>query len=106
MEEGKSAEFISSLKIVDKSISITWYKNSTIIRESSDIRIIFDGSIAKLTISKCKITDTATYKCVAKNDFGEDEVSATLTVTKKVVEEEEVINFEIKFSKLEFYFSL
>jgi hypothetical protein len=87
VEEGKSADFISSLKVTDKTVTITWYKNTTVIRESSDVKITFDGSTAHLSISKCKVSHSATYKIVAKNEFGEDEASAVLTVTEKKVEE-------------------
>lgn len=62
---------------------IIWYHNSTVIRETSDVKITFDGSVARLSISKCKISQSGTYKVIARNDFGEDESSATLTVTEK-----------------------
>lgn len=67
----------------DKTVVITWYKNTTIISESSDVKITFDGTIARLSISKCKVSHSATYKIVAKNEFGEDESSAVLTVNEK-----------------------
>jgi hypothetical protein len=51
------------------------------------VKITFDGSTAHLSISKCKVSHSATYKIVAKNEFGEDEASAVLTVTEKKVEE-------------------
>lgn len=77
------------------------------IRESSDTTISFDGTTARLTITKCKMSHSAVYKVVAKNEFGEDESSATLTVTekkekkKKEEEEEEVIEEEIEEKKEE-----
>lgn len=89
IEEGKTVDFISTLKITDKTVIITWYKQNTVIRESSDTTITFDGTTARLTITKCKISHSAVYKIVAKNEFGEDESSATLTVTEKKKKEEE-----------------
>lgn len=91
IEEGKTADFITTLKVTDTTVKITWYKNTTIIKETSDIKITFDGTRAHLTITKCKITSSATYKVIAQNEFGEDESIATLTVVekKKKVEEEE-----------------
>lgn len=77
------------MKVEDKTVKITWYKNTTIIRESEDIQIFFDGTVTRLSISKCKVTHSATYKVVAKNEVGEDESSATLTVKGKKDEEEE-----------------
>ena len=85
-------DFISSLKVEDKSVTITWYKESTVIRESSDVKITFDGTVTRLSISKCKVTHSATYKCVAKNEFGEDESTAILTVKKKKDEDEEEVS--------------
>lgn len=82
-------DFISSLKTEDKTVKITWYKNSTVIKESEEIQIFFDGTVTRLSISKCKVSHSAIYKVVAKNEIGEDESFATLTVKeKKEVEEE------------------
>lgn len=82
-EEGKSADFISSLKTEDKTVTITWYKDGVVVKESSDVKISFDGTVTRLSISKCKIVHSATYKVVAKNEFGEDETSASLVVSEK-----------------------
>ncbi|KAJ8977335.1 hypothetical protein NQ317_018617 [Molorchus minor] len=61
----------------------------TNIVKSSDIKITFDGSVTRLSISKSKVSHSATYKVVAQNEFGEDESSAILTVKEKKDEEEE-----------------
>ncbi|KAJ8930898.1 hypothetical protein NQ314_016319 [Rhamnusium bicolor] len=45
--------------------------------------------ITRLSINKCQISHSATYKVVAKNEFGEDECSAILTVKEQKDEEEE-----------------
>lgn len=99
--EGKSADFISSLKTVDKTVNITWYKNNVVINESSDVKISFDGTVARLSITRCKVTHSATYKIVARNEFGEDESVATLVVNEKKEEEQVIFNFTIHF----FYFT-
>lgn len=46
--------------------------------------------MTRLSISKCKVSHSATYKVVAKNEIGEDETAAILTVkeSKEDVEEE------------------
>lgn len=54
----------------------------------------FDGSTARLTISKCKLSHAATYKVVMKNEFGEDESSAILTVKEKKEEKVRIIFFD------------
>lgn len=77
------------MKIEDKTVKMTWYRNTTIIKESSEIHITFDGSVTRLSITKVKQTHGGTYKVVAKNEFGEDETSATLVVNKPKEESEE-----------------
>lgn len=79
------------MKTVDKTVNITWYKNNVVINESSDVKITFDGTVARLSISRCKVTHAATYKIVARNEFGEDESVATLVVNERK-EEEQVIS--------------
>lgn len=93
MEEGRSVDFISTLKIIDKTVIVIWYKNTTVIKESSDVRITFDGSTARLSITKCKMSHAATYKVVMKNEFGEDESSALLTVKEKTEKKVRVYNY-------------
>lgn len=88
-EEGKTVDFITSLKITDTTVVISWYKNTTIIKSSSETSITFDGTTAHLSITKCKMSHAATYKVVAKNEFGEDESIAILTVVEKKEKKEE-----------------
>lgn len=71
-------EFVCSLYALDKKITVTWYKNSTVCREITS----FDGKTARLTISSCKTSHAATYKVVFKNSFGEVESSARLVVNE------------------------
>lgn len=71
----------------DKTVVITWYKGSTVIKDSSEFKITFDGTTTHLRIVKTKTTHSSTYRVVAKNEFGEDETSAVLTVKQ---EDEEV----------------
>lgn len=70
-----------------KTCNVTWYKNSTVLTDSSECRTSFDGSVSTLTISSTKISHSATYRVVFKNEFGSDESSAELKVNEKKVEE-------------------
>lgn len=47
--------------------------------------------MARLSISRCKVTHAGTYKIVARNEFGEDESVATLVVNEKKEEEQVII---------------
>lgn len=98
-EEGKTVDFITSLKISDTTVIISWYRNETTIKSSSEISITFDGTTAHLSITRCKISHAGTYKVVAKNEFGEDETVAILTVTEKKEQKEEEEEEEIEETK-------
>lgn len=91
-KEHEEAEFIAVLKTSDQSCRCTWYKNSTVIRDSSEVNTSFDGTNARLIIRKVSTKYVANYRVVIKNEFGEDESSADLTLVeekKKKKEEEE-----------------
>lgn len=100
IEETRTLELNVQLKQVDKKSKVVWYRNSTIIKESSTIKQTFDGKSASLRISKTKADEhSGTYRCVIKNESGKDESSATVVV-KKVVEkkkkEEEDVEETVK----------
>lgn len=76
---------MATLKTSDQSCRCTWYKNSTVIRESSDVNTTFDGTNARLIIRKVSSKYVANYRVVIKNEFGEDESSADLTIVEDKV---------------------
>lgn len=84
-KEGEEAEFIAVLKTSDQSCRCTWYKNSTVLRESSEVNTSFDGTNARLIIRKVSSKYIANYRVVIKNEFGEDESSADLTLVEDKV---------------------
>lgn len=69
-----------SLKTSDKKVKVTWYKNTTIIKETTVYKTTFDGQIARLTISTVKTEHVASYRVVVSNEFGQDESSARLVL--------------------------
>ncbi|CAG9796113.1 unnamed protein product [Diatraea saccharalis] len=98
-KENEEAEFIAVLKTSDQSCRCTWYKNSTVLRDSSEVNTSFDGTNARLIIRKVSSKYVANYRVVIKNEFGEDESSADLTLVeekkkKKEEEKEEEIEEE------------
>lgn len=96
IEETRTLELNVQLKQTDRKSKVTWYRDSTVIKESTTIKQTFDGKSATLRVSKTKASvDSGTYRCVIKNEAGEDESSASITVKKvadkkKKKEEEEV----------------
>nr|XP_037877238.1 muscle M-line assembly protein unc-89-like isoform X3 [Bombyx mori] len=98
-KENEEAEFIAVLKTSDQSCRCTWYKNSTVIRDTSEVNTSFDGTNARLIIRKVSSKYVANYRVVIKNEYGEDESSADLTIVdekkkKKEEEEEEITVIE------------
>lgn len=92
-EETRTIELIVRLEHTDKKCTVKWFKNTTVINETTTIKQTFDGKTAQLRILKAKSDHTATYKCVIINAAGQDESSAKITVKKveekKKKEEEE-----------------
>lgn len=84
VEETRTLELNVSLKrTVDKKSKVVWYQGAKVIGESTKIKQTFDGKTATLRISKTKSNEhSGTYKCVIKNEAGEDETTASITVKK------------------------
>lgn len=60
---------------------ITWYKHGKELISSSRYEIVQKENFVKLIIPKAQRDDTGKYVCVAKNDGGQVQSSAVLTVT-------------------------
>lgn len=73
------------MKTSDQSCRCTWYKNSTVIRDSSEVNTSFDGTNARLIIRKVTSKYVANYRVVIRNEYGEDETSADLTLVEEKV---------------------
>lgn len=100
IEETRTLELNVSLKKTDKRSKVVWFRDSTVIRETSSCKQTFDGKTATLRILKIRASDHAgNYRCVIKNESGGDETSATITVKKveekKKKEEEENVEEDI-----------
>merc|ERR550517_1092338 len=87
VEEGKPAEMVCQLKTMDKSATVTWMKDSQVIKESKEVKMSFDGKTAKMLVTSSRAEYSGTYKCQIVNEYGKEESSAELSViSKKVVE--------------------
>ena len=58
-------------------------RDSQVIKESRDVKITFDGKMAKLHISSSTVEASGTYKCQIINEYGREESSAELTIKKE-----------------------
>ena len=65
---------------------VIWYKDSKLLKKSSDFKQSFDGIIASLTITEIFPDDTGEYKIVVSNDYGQVESIAYMSVLGKQME--------------------
>jgi len=103
VNEGSTINLESSLSVLDKTVKVSWYKNSSEITESSSTKTSFDGKCAKLIISSAKSTNSGTYKVKFSNKAGSSESSAEIVVKekRKLEEEEEKEEKKVKQKKSE-----
>lgn len=85
IHEGSALELIAAIKESDKKAKVVWYKNTTIINEKNarEINTTWDGTTAKLNISRTTTQHTATYRVVISNEAGGDESTSKVEVKKK-----------------------
>ncbi|EFN64027.1 Myosin light chain kinase, smooth muscle [Camponotus floridanus] len=62
------------------SVTPTWYRNGRPLERSARIKRYFDGTTAKIEISKVKASDAGEYTCVATNVLGSTKSSCQVTV--------------------------
>lgn len=106
IHEGSALELIAAIKESDKKAKVVWYKNTTIINEKNarEINTSWDGTTAKLNISRTTTSHTATYRVVISNEAGGDESTSKVEVKKKEEkkkEEEEEEQVEEEEEKVE-----
>ena len=65
--------------------TITWYKNQQEIKESRVLRTEFDGSTVRLIMENVDVSDSDSYKCIAENDVGIDQIKARVTIERETI---------------------
>ncbi|EGT49285.1 hypothetical protein CAEBREN_29721 [Caenorhabditis brenneri] len=70
------------------STIIEWYRDGTLVRNSSEYVQTFNGSIAKLQVNNLTEEKSGLYKCHAKCEYGDGQSSAMVKVEQSDVEEE------------------
>ncbi|XP_033111500.1 titin-like [Anneissia japonica] len=69
---------------------VAWYRQSTLIPESPDFEVRYDGKVCTLTIKDVLPEDSGKYTCVAKNQVGAASSSAELLVEVSVSDAESI----------------
>lgn len=79
---------------------VIWYHNGRPVKESADIRLLFQGDRCSILIQEALMEDSGEYKVVAINSAGEISSQCQLTVIPKpaIDETEEII--PLQFTKL------
>ncbi|XP_011700586.1 PREDICTED: muscle M-line assembly protein unc-89-like isoform X1 [Wasmannia auropunctata] len=101
VEEGKTVELVATLATQDRKVTVTWNRDSTVVKASKDIMISFNGLDMKLTITSASTELSGTYKVVVSNEYGQDESSARLVVKKKEEKKKDEEEEEKKKKKIE-----
>ena len=57
-----------------------WTKNGEKISKSDQYKLVIEESFSALTLKKLTADDSATYTCLAKNAFGQDQTSTRLLI--------------------------
>lgn len=77
--DGSQVEFVCSVEGNPRP-QITWFRQTAIIKPSTDFQIYYDESKATLVIKEVFPEDAGTFTCVAKNSLGYASSSADLVV--------------------------
>lgn len=66
-------------------VQVRWFKDDKKLPSTPKCRLTNTNGVVTLELRSAKETDTATYKCVAKNEFGEVSSSAQLQVYAQAI---------------------
>lgn len=61
------------------------FSDTQVIKESKDIQMSFDGTVARLSIKTARTEMSGVYKCQIVNEYGKEESSAELTIISKFI---------------------
>ena len=77
--EGEKLEL--QIKVfASKPLTVTWYRDDEVIEADDRCKLLSDDDIYLLRVDPVEIDDEAIYKCVAKNQAGQDQCEAQILV--------------------------
>ncbi|CAH1789058.1 unnamed protein product, partial [Owenia fusiformis] len=79
VEPGQAAEFAVKVKAFQDA-EISWCKDNMVLKDDGHYKISNEEDVFTLRIQDVSPEDSGTYTCKAKNKYGEDSASASLTM--------------------------
>lgn len=77
--EGEKLEL--QIKVLaSKPRTVTWYRDDEVIEADERCKLLSDDDIFLLRVDPVEIDDEAIYKCVVKNQVGQDQCEAQILV--------------------------
>ncbi|GBN65977.1 Twitchin, partial [Araneus ventricosus] len=92
---GKPVEFKCEVESKERA-TIAWYKNRIKIDEPRHYKQTYEGKTASLSIQRATLDFSGVYTCEVTNQFGKDEVSATLFVKEPGMKMPEIKDVEMR----------
>ena len=79
LTEGETLEL--QIKVLaSKPLTVTWYRDDEVIQADERYKLLSDDDIFLLRVDPVEIDDEAIYKCVVKNQIGQDQCEAQILV--------------------------
>lgn len=66
--------------LASKPLTVTWYRDDEVIEADGRCKLLSDEEIHLLRVDPVEIDDEAIYKCVVKNQIGQDQCEAQILV--------------------------
>ena len=63
-----------------KPVTVTWYRDDEVIEADDHCKLLSDDDIHVLRVDPVVVDDEAIYKCVVKNQAGQDQCEAEILV--------------------------
>lgn len=70
--------------IGSKPVTVTWYRDDEVLHEDDRCKLLSDDDIHLLRVNPVEVDDEAIYKCLVKNQGGQDLCEAKILVEGKL----------------------
>ncbi|KAG8173217.1 hypothetical protein JTE90_025387 [Oedothorax gibbosus] len=81
LQEGERGSAICTIRSGDRPVEFQWKKDGVLLSQSSSVDIQYIKDSSFLVIESVNSKSSGNYTCIVKNSFGQDQFTASLTVT-------------------------